>query len=594
MKYRSMRECVEDLDRTGQLVRISREVDPNLEMAEIQRRVYQANGPAILYEKVKGSPFMAVSNLYGSMERSRFIFRHSLERLKKLMELKADPTAFLRAPLNYLTAPLPALHALPLPAVSAPVMERQTTIDRLPQIKCWPDDGGAYILLPQVYSEDPLRPGVMHSNIGMYRVQLGGNDYEPNREIGLHYQIRRDIGIHHQHALETGGPLQVSIFVGGPPSHAFSAVMPLPEEIPEAVFAGMLAGRNFRYRRSGGHLISADADFCITGTIQGTKPEGPFGDHIGYYSLRHDFPLLKVEHVYHRRDAIWPFTVVGRPPQEDTAFGNLIHEITGPLVPSSMPGVDSVHAVDAAGVHPLLLARARESYVPYEESRPMEILTIANAILGFNHCALAKYLMIAANDNCPDTQDVAAFMRYVLERIDFRRDLHFQTQTTIDTLDYSGEGLNRGSKLVMAAAGPRLRELAREMPSDMKLPSVFKNPKLCLPGILALECRGFEQADLDQIKCPDGIALIILTEESEFAARNLNNLLWVTFTRSNPSHDVHGVRSFIRHKHWGCEGPLVIDARLKPHHAPPLIEDPRVTARVDELGRAGGPLHGII
>ncbi len=239
-----------------------------------------------------------------------------------------------------------------------------------------------------------------------------------------------------------------------------AAVMPLPEGMSELTFAGALGGRRIRMLRNDGGLpIHADTDFCICGTVIPNKllPEGPFGDHLGYYSLQHDFPVLRVEHVYHRDGAIWPITVVGRPPQEDTIFGQLIHELTGPVIPTVLPGVKAVHAVDAAGVHPLLLAIGSERYWPFADSqRPQEILTQANAILGQGQLSLAKFLWIAneADDPALDVNDVAAFFKHMLQRADWTRDLHFQTQTTMDTLDYSGGALNAGSKVVIAAVGP--------------------------------------------------------------------------------------------------------------------------------------------
>ena len=377
--------------------------------------------------------------------------------------------------------------------------KHSTTIDQLPQIQCWPDDGGPFVLLPQVYTEDLDHPGVMNANLGMYRIQLSGNEYIQNEEVGLHYQIRRDIGIHHANALKRGEPLRVSIFIGGPPAHTFSAVMPLPEGLSELIFAGGLAGRRFRYARRNAHIISTEADFVITGAVHPgeTKPEGPFGDHLGYYSLAHDFPVLHVEDVWHRRDAIYPFTVVGRPPQEDTAFGLLIHEITGPMVPVEIPGLKSINAVDAAGVHPLLIAIGSERYVPYRERQPQEILTLANALLGFGACSLAKYLFICAGEDSPhlNTHDISSYFVHVLERVDWRRDLHFQTRTTMDTLDYSGTGFNEGSKVVIAAAGAKRRDLWREIPGDLSLPDGFKNPAIALPGIAAIEGPDFKDVD---------------------------------------------------------------------------------------------------
>jgi len=389
--YKSLNDCILDLERHGQLVRIAEPIDPDLEMAEIHRRVHEAAGPAILFERVKGSPFPAVSNLFGTMDRASLIFRATLDGIEKLMALVADPSAALRSPSRYAALPRTLWRARPRRVRRGPVLSRTTTIDKLPQIRCWPEDGGGFILLPQVYSENPDKPGILQSNLGMYRVQLSGNDYAPNREIGLHYQIRRDIAAHHAEAIESEKPLRISIFVGGPPAHTFAAVMPLPEGMPEVAFAGALAGRRFRYAVKNGQTISTDADFCITGTIVPgkTKPEGPFGDHLGYYSLAHPFPYIKVDAVYHRPNAVWPFTVVGRPPQEDTVFGQLVHEITGPVVPRTIPGLCAVNAVDAAGVHPLLLAIGRERFVPYGPREPKELLKIANAILGFSHMAVS-------------------------------------------------------------------------------------------------------------------------------------------------------------------------------------------------------------
>jgi len=612
MGYSSLTECVNDLESHRHLIRIRQEVNPYLEMAAIHMRVYDAQGPALLFENVKGSPFPAVSNLFGTLERSRFMFRDTLEKIKVLVDVKSDPMRALKNPLRYAHVASTAVSALPWKKkAGAPIRHGTTRISELPQIVNWPMDGGPFVTMPQVYTEDITQPGVMHANLGMYRIQLAGNEYVTDTEVGLHYQLHRGIGVHQTKANALGQPLKVSIFVGGPPAHALSAVMPLPEGLSELTFAGALGNRRFRYfYDEEGFCISADADFVITGTVypQENKPEGPFGDHLGYYSLAHPFPLMHVHKVYRRPNPIWSFTVVGRPPQEDTSFGALIHEITGSAIPQEINGLHAVHAVDAAGVHPLLFAIGSERYTPYlKTDRPQEILTIANQILGKNQLSLAKYLFIAAYEDNPrlDIHDIPGFLKHMLERMDFERDLHFHTRTTIDTLDYSGDGLNTGSKVVFAAAGSVKRELWRELPGGFQLPGPFDAGKLALPGILAIGAPSYtdEAAEAERIEtwCREiadrdlsGIALMVLCDDTSFAAANVNNLVWIAFTRSNPSHDIHGVGSFIRHKHWGCRGPLIIDARKKPHHAPELIKDPQVEKRVDALGAAGGPLYGII
>ena len=613
MGYRSLRECIDDLAVTGQLIRIDDVVDPHLEAAEIQRRVYRQAGPAIYYARVKGCRFPLVSNLFGTLARARYIFRDTLDAVRQLVQLQVEPADFWRHPQRFFGLARTALTMRPRRCRTGPVLANRATIDQLPQLVSWPDDGGAFITLPQVYTEDPDRPGLGHSNLGMYRVQISGGEYRPNRDVGLHYQLHRGIGGHHAAAIRAGVPLRVNIFVGGPPAMNLAAVLPLPEGMSELRLAGPLGGRRVRMiERPGALPIHADADFCIVGTVAAKRrlPEGPFGDHLGYYSLQHDYPVLEVQQVYHRHGAVWPFTVVGRPPQEDTVYGQLIHELTAPAVPSVLPGVRAVHAVDAAGVHPLLLAVGSERYTPYAPAdRPQELLTQANAILGQGQLSLAKYLLIAAQDDAPqlDVHDVPGFFQHLLERVDWRRDLHFQTRTTIDTLDYSGTGLHQGSKLVIAAAGPARRTLPAQLPADLRLPDGFRNPRVALPGILIVEGPPYAGdrfgsdaavARLCNELQPGAAACtfpcIVLVDDSAGAARSVNDFLWTAFTRSNPAADVHGVDAFVEKKHWGCRGPLVLDGRSKPHHAPPLVEDRAVTRRVDALAAAGGPLHGVL
>lgn len=613
MGYRNLRECLRDLQHSGQLIRIDDPVDPHLEMAEIQRRVFAAGGPALYFSQPKGCRFPMVSNLFGTMERVRYLFRDSLAALARVVSLRADPSDLLRRFRLYLDVPWTARFARPRCVRSGPVMAAQASLSELPQLKSWPDDGGAYITLPQVYTEDPDRPGPLHSNLGMYRVQISGGQYADN-QAGLHYQIHRGIAAHHAAAIHRGEKLRVNVFVGGPPAMNVAAVMPMPEGISELTLAGMLNRRRVPMICRRGMLpIHAEADFCISGFIEPKRemPEGPFGDHLGYYSLAHPFPVLRVEHVWHRLDAVWPFTVVGRPPQEDSMFGRLIHELVGPIIPKEIPGLRAVHAVDAAGVHPLLLAVGSERYVPYEpHRRPRELLTQANAILGHGQMSLAKYLFIAAGEDNPElgVEHVPDFLRHVLERVDWRRDLHFQTCTTIDTLDYTGEGLNEGSKLVVAVAGPSRRTLGVAIDSRIHVPEDlgFRRPHVFLPGILVVQGPPYRAAPegdpaiqqfTEAYNRADGInifPLVVVVDDSEFASRTLNNFLWTTFTKSNPAADVHGIEPVVVQKHWGCRGSLVIDARAKPHHAPPLVEDPEVTRRVHALAAPGRPLHGII
>ena len=599
MAYSSLETCLLDLERSGQLLRIKEEVDPFLEMAAIHLRIFEQKGPAILFEKVKGSKFRAASNIFGTLERSEFIFRDTLPSVKQLIDIKINPLAAIQNPIKSLAALPAAINALPNKnPISKPVLFEEINISDLPLIHHWPMDGGAFVTLPQVYTEDADKPGIGNSNLGMYRIQLNGNDYLLNKEIGLHYQLHRGIGVHQTKANNKGFPLKASCFIGGPPAHSVAAVMPLPEGMSEMNFAGVLAGKRFGYTYIDGFCVSTDADFVITGEVfpGENKPEGPFGDHLGYYSLQHPFPVMKVHKVYARKNAIWAFTVVGRPPQEDTSFGQLIHHITGSAVSNEIPGLKEVHAVDAAGVHPLFLAIGSERYTPFlENKKPAEILTIANHILGTGQLSLAKFVWITAEakkskENSEiDVNNVPEFLQYMLSRMDFSNDLHFYTHTTMDTLDYSGDGLNTGSKLVLAAYSAVRRKLATAIPENIK--ALNANACLVMPGVIAVNAatasinsiqeklKGLGEGLLEK----EGVAMIIITEDATWMAAEFNNFIWATFTRTNPAKDIDGVDSYTINKHWGCKGPLILDATIKKHHAPAVVKDTEVEKKVTEL-----------
>ena len=610
MAYSSLEECLLDLEKNKQLIRITEEVDPYLEMAAIHLRVFEAGGPALLFENVKGSKFRTASNIFGTIERSKFIFRDTLKQVQQLIEIKNNAIAALKNPIKNFSAGLAALKALPLKnPFQKPILFQEIKIEDIPQIHHWKMDGGAFVTLPQVYTEDIDKPGIMNANLGMYRIQLSGNEYVLNKEIGLHYQLHRGIGVHQTKATNKNQPLKVSIFVGGPPSHSVAAVMPLPEGISEMTFAGVLGNRRFRYMYKDGYCLSTDADFVITGEVypNENKPEGPFGDHLGYYSLQHDFPLMKVHKVYAKQNAIWTFTVVGRPPQEDTSFGQLIHEMTGSAIQHEVPGLKEINAVDAAGVHPLLLAIGSERYTPYAQTKqPAELLTIANHVLGTGQLSLAKFLFITADDaNKLSTHNIQDYLYFILQRIDLSRDVHFYTKTSIDTLDYSGESLNSGSKVVLAAYGDVKRELATEVPNCLNELKYFDHAKLVIPGIVAIQTSKFstyenainelenlnEQLSTFNEKLST-LPFIIVCDDADFVSKTLNNFLWVTFTRCNPSHDVYGLNSVTKYKHWGCST-LIFDARIKPHHAPPVLKDEAVEKRIDKIFEKGGSLYSV-
>ena len=633
--YKNLRQALLDLEKAGMLRRIREEVDPYLQMAEIARQAFDRKGPALLFEKVKGCKFQAAANIFGTRERMDFLFRDTIAGTRTAVQFKSNPVEFFKHAgiATLCRAASVGINSLPRRSGSIRDFEECTLAD-LPQIVGWPEDGGAFVTLPQVASRPGERAGILTTNLGMYRVQISGNDYAAD-ECGLHYQIKRDIARHHQKAIEEGRPLKVSVFIGGPPAHTVAAVTPMPENLSELTLAGMLGGRRFRYFVHDGYLVSSDAEFCILGEMApDLKQEGPFGDHVGYYSGKHPFPYMRVKKVLCKKNAIYPFTSVGRPPKEDTIFGDFIHELTKPMVPASIPGVHAVHAVDAAGVHPLCLAIASERFVPYarpENREPMELLKTANALLGFNQVSLSKYLMVAAKEDTSgtldaseiptdkiarqdareslDVRDVPAFFAHVLERIDFSRDLHFQTSTTIDTLDYTGTSLNHGSKLVVAAAGLKRREL-RDNSADLAslaLPAGFTNPKIAMKGVLAIQWNATGAAPSSDNITPLLDALTkwqfrenypwvsIVDDTSTIGGstqKSLDDFIWMTFTRSDPAQDAYGPDAHFVDKHWSIQAPLVIDARIKPRHQKPLSVPEIVIGDASKiLDNAGIPLR---
>lgn len=600
--YANLEQALLDLEKAGLLKRIHNEMDPDLEMAEMARIAFEKGGPALLFEKVKGSRFPAAANIFGTRERMDFLFRDTLESTQTAVLFKSNPVSFFKHPhLGILVQAAKAgLRSLPVQSGSIADFQ-ECTLQDLPQVKCASDDGGAFLTLPQVASRPGKSSGIMTTNLGMYRIQISGNEYGPD-ECGLHYQIKRDIARHHQKAIEEGRPLKVSIFLGGPPAHTLAAIMPMPENLSELLFAGMLGGRRFRYFIHDGYLVSSDADFCILGEVApDLKPEGPFADHVGYYSGKHPFPYLKVKKVLCKKNAIYPFTVVGRPPQEDTLFGEFIHKMTRPMVPASLPGVHAVHAVDEAGVHPLCLALGSESFRPFvrpEEREPMELLKTANALLGFNQVSLTKYLMVAAKEDNPElnVNKVPEFFTHVLTRVHLDRDLHFQTSTTTDTLDYTGGSLNHGSKLVIATAGPKVRDLRNDSADlqSLRLPAAFADVKIVMPGVLALKWNGggasFDAGLADLRKSlanwnfRENYPWISVVDDTstlgtECPQTNLRDFLWLTFTRSDPARDLYGLNERVEQKHWAADAPLIVDARIKPHHQKAITIDKAVRER---------------
>ncbi|EKR66427.1 UbiD family decarboxylase [Leptospira weilii str. 2006001853] len=576
MKLRSTAEFIKALQKQKELLVIEEEVDPVLELAEIQRRVVSKRGPAILFKNVKGSRFSVATNLYGSEKRMKIAFGE-------------DPIKFVQKiahTIQHILPPTPAkiwaLRNVAFQALrvglkkvnAAPVLENTLySLHELPTIKSWPKDGGNFVTLPLVYTESP-KTG--KGNLGMYRIQIHGP-----METGMHIQIHRGGGNHYYEAEKEGQPLPVHIYAGGPPGLTIAAVAPLPEEISELILASLLLGEKLKIKRDknvSSLPIVADADFLIQGIIPPKirKPEGPFGDHYGYYALKHDYPIVQVQKIYHRKDAIWPATVVGRPPQEDHWIAEYLQDLLSPLFPVVMPAVKGIWAYEESGVHSLAAAIVKERYQG-------EAFTGALRILGEGQLSLTKVLLIT--DQNVNLKNFRETFITVLERINPITDVHIFANISQDTLDYTGPAVNQGSKAIFLGSGKKKNDLKNRFKGNF-VHSSFKDPKVPYPGVLVVSGPRYKMKDgipskLLKEKSIRYFLFVFLVDDSEDATRSDHDFIWSIFTRFEPAGDIYADTKLIRN-HPALHPPIVIDCRMKTWY-PPLTEaDAKTIRKVDD------------
>lgn len=581
----STRQFVDLLRREGELLEISEEVSPFLELAEIQRRVVGRSGPAILFQNVKGTPFPVATNLYGSQKRIDLAFGGRAEKFIGgiLSFLEDVPPIGLSKLWRARGLFLRGLRIGTKDARTGPVMQRElagANLKILPQIQCWPEDGGAFITLPLVYTEDPVTG---KSNLGMYRIQLHGGN-----ECGMHIQIHRGGGFHYHQAEKRNLSLPVHIYIGGPPALTLSAVAPLPEDVPEILLASILFGRRIPVISKNGVSalpLLADADFCIVGEISPheRKPEGPFGDHYGYYSLRHDYPYMRVRRIFHRDDAVYPATVVGKPPQEDHFIACYLQELFAPLIRRVMPQVKDLWAHEESGVHSLACAVVRERY-------PREALTAALRILGEGQLSLTKVLMVTDQNGL--VKDFRSFLPLILERMDFSKDIFILSNISQDTLDYTGPRMNEGSKAILLGVGEPIRKLPTAFHGTFTN-NIFKNPRVFCPGALAVTGPAYVENDsaaqtLAHLESVKDWPLVFLLDDAESAVSSAQEFIWQVFTRFEPARDIHARRAEVVRYHTALMPPVVIDCRMKPWYPKVLQSDMNVVKKLEPLFKKYG------
>jgi 4-hydroxybenzoate decarboxylase subunit C len=575
LTFPDLRSFIDRLRRDDDLVTVDAAVDPHLEVAEIHRRVIAAGGPALLFTNVKGSPFRLVTNLFGTARRAELAFGDRplrlIRRVVELAESLLPPT-----PGKLWSARDIGVELLKVGTRrvgNGPVAERVTSdvrLDRLPIITCWPEDGGPFITLPLVYTTHPERPG---HNLGMYRLHV----YD-QRTTGMHWQIGKGGGYHYAVAESHGEALPVTVFVGGPPALILSAIAPLPENVPELMLASLIAGQRLsQIHGTGPHPLIASAEFALMGRVppRVRRPEGPFGDHYGYYSLQHDYPVFEVQQLAHRADAIYPATVVGKPRQEDFFIGDLLQELLSPLFPLVMPAVTRLWSYGETGYHSLSAAIVKQRY-------KREAMASAFRILGEGQLSLTKFLFVTDRD--VDLKNFTATLEHVLARTHAETDLYVFSNLSMDTLDYTGPTVNEGSKGVWLGLGDPVRDLPREF-SATTLPSGVSDVRVFCGGCLVVGGPTYAvepgaAARLASVPAFAGWPLVVLTDDASRAARSEMNFLWTTFTRFEPAADLHAAERRIVRNHIAYVGPVVIDARMKPSYPKELSADPDTAALV--------------
>jgi UbiD family decarboxylase len=558
----SLRAYLHLLRREGELAEVGATVDPNLEIAEIHRRVIAAGGPALLFTNVKDSPHAVVTNLFGTARRIELAFGdRPLEFVKQAV--RAAHELLPPAPGKLWSFRQFALEGLKVGTArrrTGPVHEavdEPADLSRLPAITCWPEDGGPFITLPLVYTEHP-QDGA--HNLGMYRMHV----YDA-RMTGMHWQIQKGGGFHYATAEREGRALPVTVFLGGPPALILAAVAPLPENVPELLLASLLmGGRIPRVRDAQApHPLLAEAEFALVGHVppHERRAEGPFGDHYGYYSLAHEFPVFHVERVFRRRDAIYPATVVGKPRQEDFFIGDYLQELLSPLFPMVMPSVRDIWSYGETGFHSLAAAVVHERYA-------REALVSAFRILGEGQLSLTKFLLIT--DTPRDLSDFKGTLEHVLARADFESDLFVFDRTAMDTLDYTGTSLNRGSKGVLMGLGDAKRDLpqAFSLPAGHVLPADVNAARAFCAGCLVVEGAAFSSEPGQAARLAGEAAfaewpLVVLADDASIAG-SPEKFLWATFTRFEPGGDIYAAETTVTRHHLAYRAPIVIDARMKP------------------------------
>lgn len=578
--HSNLRSFLDLLRRENDLLTIETDVDPYLEVAEIHRRVIERAGPALLFTRVKGSSFPVVTNLFGTQKRIELAFGKRPEQF--VAELVNAAEALIPPkPSNLWRHRRLGFEFLRLGTRNisrAPVTEKivqPARLDQLPVLTTWHEDGGPFITLPLVYTEHPV---TRQHNLGIYRMQL----YDA-QTAGLHWQIQKGGGFHYHAAEQLGQPLPVTVFLGGPPALLVSAVAPLPENVPELLLASLLSGKKLKVTeelKGGWHRLIAEAEFALVGNapLQERRLEGPFGDHYGYYSLQHEYPVFHCDAIYHRRDAIYPATVVGKPKQEDFFIGDYLQSLLAPLFPLVMPGVRDLWSYGETGFHSLAAAVVRERYA-------REALVHGFRILGEGQLALTKFLLLT--DTPIDLHNFPQVLEHILARVRWESDFFIFANTSMDTLDYTSGTVNKGSKAILMGLGDAVRELPHEFRGE--LPTGISGAQVFCGGCLVLQGKPYVEDKEQGARLAYETAFaewpLLVLHDNAAVARSTTDFLWSTWTRFEPAGDIYAAETKVVCHHLSYRAPIVIDARKKPSLPDELIVRDDIGKLVDRRWR---------
>ncbi|MCL6603836.1 MAG: UbiD family decarboxylase [Paenibacillus sp.] len=564
MGYGNLRQWIEQLRKEKDLAVIDTPVDPCLELAEIHRRVIQEDGPALLFTKVKGTPFPVATNLFGTARRVDQAFGPRPEKLMKSLLSAAEtllpPTLSGVWNEKGMLLDLLKVGIKNVSQGEAPVLGtclNKDSLKDLPRLISCREEGGAFVTLPLVYTE-----GMNNSrnhNLAMHRVQI----YNDNT-TGIHWKNHRGGGFHHHEAKLSGEALPVSIFIGGPPALIAAAMAPIPERIPELLFASMALGGRLPMVKDpmGGHAIPAEAEFAIRGLVPPNE---------GNISVMH------IQRMWHRKDAIYPATILGSPRQEDYYLGDFMQRLMAPAYLLVMPSVRSLWTYSESGSRPLASAVVRESY-----SR--EALVSAFRILGEGQLSQTKFLLVT---NEPvDLSDFTKLLETVLERFNPAVDLLILNKTSYEELDSNDQIINYGSKGIMMGIGSPVRDLPRIYDEGL-IPGIHEVLPFC-GGCLAVSGASYEEDPTMPQRLVTILReretswpLIIIVDHAAEAVKSQASFLWAVFNHFNPATATYAESEVVNH-HISYKLPIVLDARKKPGYCDELLPNEDIAKRVNQ------------